>query len=382
MNVLFLTTHLDTGGITSYLLTLSKGMTERGVRVHIASSGGDLADEFSALGAQFLNLNIRTKSELDPRIYRALPLLKRYLRQHAIDMIHTQTRITHVMGACLSRLTGRPHVSTCHGFYKIRLSRRIFPCWGNAVIAISAAVQTHLREDFRVPDDRIALIPSGIDIRMFTPVSVELKAQLRRKYNLGGEPVIGSIARLADVKGHDILIAAMKNILAQMPDVKLIIAGEGKMEGALRSMVKTLGLERNIFFYPVTCKPATILPMLDLFVLPSREEGLGLSIMEAQAAGVPVVASRVGGIPSLIEDGRTGFLIEPGNPAVLAQTIITVLRDKNRLAQIGKAGRNFVRDQCSADTMVEKTLTLYKSRGRFACFGRQAKENRPTKIIL
>ncbi|HBO96642.1 MAG TPA: hypothetical protein DE315_07880 [Candidatus Omnitrophica bacterium] len=364
MNVLFLTTHLNTGGITSYLLTLSKGMIERGVGVHIASGGGDLAADFSALDVRLLNLNIRTKSELDPRIYVVLPSLKRYVQQHAIDIIHTQTRITHVMGACLSRMTGRPHVSTCHGFYKIRLSRRIFPCWGNAVIAISAAVQKHLRDDFNVPDDRIALVPSGIDLRVYAPAAEDLKRQMRRKYNLGSGPVVGIIARLADVKGHDILIEAMRTVHARMPDVKLVIAGEGKMESRLKSLVRISGLEQNILFYPVAHKPAGILPMFDIFILPSREEGLGLSIMEAQAAGVPVVASRVGGIPGLIEDGKTGFLVQPENPGALAQTIIAALHDKNCLARIARAGREFVRGNCSADTMVEKTLTFYKSINR------------------
>lgn len=360
MNVLFLTTHLNTGGITSYLLTLGKGMIERGVRVHIASSGGDMAGEFSARGVQLLNLNIRTKSELNPRIYCALPVLKRYVHQHTVDMIHTQTRITHVMGACLSRLTGRPHVSTCHGFYKTRLSRRIFPCWGNAAIAISAAVQAHLRDDFKMPDDHVALIFNGIDIRVFMPVSPGVKQQLRHKHNLGDEFIIGIIARLADIKGHDILIESMKIIHAQMPDAKLIIAGEGKMEAKLRDMVKVFGLAQNIFFYPVTYKPAAVLPLLDVFVLPSREEGFGLAVLEAQAAGVPVVASRVGGIPSLIEDGKTGFLVEPENSAALAQTILGALRDKDRLAQIAKAGRRSVENNYGADTMVEKTLALYK----------------------
>ncbi len=360
MNVLFLTTHLNTGGITSYLLTLSKGMTERGVRVHIASSGGDMAGEFSALGVQLLDLNIRTKSELDPRIYCALPVLKRYVHQHTVDMIHTQTRITHVMGACLSRMTGRPHVSTCHGFYKTRLSRRIFPCWGDAVIAISKAVQTHLRDDFKMTDDRVALIFNGIDIRVFMPVSPEAKQQLRHKYNLGGEFIVGIIARLADIKGHDILIESMKIIHAHMPDAKLIIAGEGKMETRLKDMAKISGLAQAILFYPVTRKPSEILPLLDVFILPSREEGFGLAILEAQAAGVPVIASRVGGIPDLVEDGKTGSLVAPEDPVALAQTILEALRDKDRLARIAKAGRRSVENNYGADTMVEKTLTLYK----------------------
>ena len=133
------------------------------------------------------------------------------------------------------------------------------------------------------------------------------------------------------------------------------------MEPALREMVRRFGLDQNVFFYPFAYKVSEILPVLDIFVMPSRQEGLGLSIMEAQVSGVPVVASRVGGIPSLIENGKTGFLVEPENPEALAQTIITALRDKNRLAQIAKAGREFVRENCSADMMVEKTLTLYKS---------------------
>lgn len=359
MNALFLTTHLNTGGITSYLLTLCRGMIERGARVHIASSGGDMAGAFSEMGARLLDLNIRTKSELDPRIYCALPLLRHYVRRQAVDIIHAQTRITQVMGACLSRLTGRPYVSTCHGFFKIRLSRRLLPCWGSAVIAISAAVQEHLIEDFKIPGERVRLIPSGIDIRKYAPADPQSRLQLRRRYHLGKEPVFGIIARLSDVKGHDILIEAMRTVHAQIPDAKLLIAGEGKMEGRLKAMVKTFSLEGNVFFYPLTYQSSEIFPVLDIFVMPSRQEGLGLSIMEAQASGVPVIASKVGGIPSLIENGVTGFLVNPEDPQMLADAVIGALRDRERLADIGNAGREFIRNNHSADTMVEKTLALY-----------------------
>ncbi len=172
---------------------------------------------------------------------------------------------------------------------------------------------------------------------------------------------MGIIARLSEVKGQDILIKAMKIVHEQITDAKLIIAGEGRTEPLLRKMVKESKLERNILFYPLTNKTAEILPLLDIFVMPSRQEGLGISIMEAQATGVPVIASRVGGIPSLIQDGKTGFLVEPENFAALAQTILTALRDQDRLAQVASAGREFIRNNYSADTMVEKTLTLYKS---------------------
>ena len=361
MNVLFLTTHLNTGGITSYLFMLSKGMIERGVHVHIASSGGDMSGEFSALGVKLLKLNIQTKSELDPRIYYALLVLNQYVRQHDINMIHAQTRITQVMGFWLATMTGCSFVSTCHGFFKKRLSRQMLPCWGNAVVAISSAVQKHLQNDFLVEDDRISLIPSGIDIRMYPAVDSMIRYQIRRKYGLGEEPVVGIIARLSEVKGQDILIEAMKLVREQFVDAKLIIAGTGKTEPILREMVKRASLEQNVLFYPPTSKAVEILPALDIFVMPSRQEGLGLSIMEAQATGVPVIASRVGGIPSLIDDGKTGFLVEPEDPVALAQAIIKALRDRNRLTLIAKVSREFARENYSWDRMVEKTLTLYKS---------------------
>ena len=360
MNVLFLTTHLNAGGITSYLLTLAQGMRQRGIEVHLVSSGGRREEEFSSLGVRLSSLDIRTKSELDFRIYKVLPRLRRYMEQHHIDILHAQTRITQVMGQLLKSMTGRPYVSTCHGFFQGRLSRRLFPCWGDAVIAISEAVCHHLVSDFHIDEGRVVLIKSGVDLRAYAPADEETKRQLRRKYHLGEGQVIGNIARLSDVKGQDILIAALPTVVAQMPDVKLLIAGEGKMEKTLKAMVKTFHVERHVLFCPLVNKTAELLSVLDVFVMPSRQEGLGRSIMEAQAAGLPVIASNVGGIPSLIEHGKTGILIEPESPSVLARDLMELLGDEKRLREMGNAGREFALQHYGADTMVDKTLSLYR----------------------
>jgi len=129
MNILFLTTHLNVGGITSYLLTLTKGLIKQGHGVFLASSSGEMLEAFQSLGVEHLKLNISTKSELDPRIYLALGRLRRFIKQKDIHVVHTQTRVTQVMGFCLGRITEIPYLSTCHGFFKPRLSRKIFPCW-------------------------------------------------------------------------------------------------------------------------------------------------------------------------------------------------------------------------------------------------------------
>ncbi len=359
MNVLFLTTHLNGGGITSYILTLAQGMCRKGLGVHVASSAGNRMVDFKSCGAHHLLLNIQTKSELSPKIYMALPELSRYVHQQAIDIIHTQTRVTQVMGTWLSIMTGRPHVTTCHGFFKRRLLRKLFPCWGKASIAISHAVADHLRCDWGVVEQGIQLIPSGIDLNQYVPITPAEKKEIRRKYNLGDSPIIGIIARLSEVKGQDILIEAMRTVVKEFATTKLLIVGRGKTEKSLQGLVKAAGLENQVFFYPVVHTTVAMLSMLDIFIMSSRQEGLGIAIMEAQAMGLPVIASKVGGIPSLIQDGKTGVLVEPEQPRALAKAIIGLLQDPNRREALGKAAREFIqRDHC-ATTMVNDTLALY-----------------------
>lgn len=360
MNVLFLTTHLNTGGITSYLLTLTKELSRRGFQIHIVSSGGNMQEVFSSCGAKLLCLDIRTKSELSFKVYRAVWTLRRYIRENQIDLMHAHTRVTQVAAQFLKILTARPYVTTCHGFFKTRVSRRIFPFWGDAVIAISEAVRDHLTRDFGVAPERVVLIKSGVDLEMFPHIDENARRERRKTYGFGGELLIGTIARLSEVKGQDILIRAMKIVAGEMPDVKLLIVGQGKTEVHLKAMVESLGLGDRVLFYPVVDKTFEILSMLDVFVMPSRQEGLGLSVMEAQAAGVAVAASNVGGIPSLIENGRTGVLVPSEDASELARAILDLLRDPDRRRVLGSAAREFIRRYHSSQGMAQETAEVYQ----------------------
>ena len=361
MNILILTTHFNTGGITSYILTLTKGLQEKGHKVYVTTSGGNLVEELLTTGAEHREVNIRTKSELNPKIYFALISLCQLIKEKNIDIVHTHTRITQVMGTLLSKITKKSHVTTCHGFFKRRLARRIFPCWGDCAIAISEAVQNHLINDFGVDTKKVFLIHSGLDLTKFEPVSEEVKKQKRREFNLNDGPVIGIIARLSDIKGHDILILAMKRVVEKIPNANLLIVGEGKFEDYLKKMVHDFHLKNNVRFYPVVNRTAEILSLLDIFVMPSLQEGLGLAVMEAQAMGLPVIASRVGGIPRLIKDGETGLLVVPQDVIGLSEAILFFLNDKTKAQQIGENARKFIHNEFSADKMVEKTLQVYQS---------------------
>lgn len=311
------------------------------------------------MGVNVHTLDIKTKSELSLKIYKSVKPIQKIIDDHKIEIIHAQTRITQILAQILCRRTNRIFVATCHGFFKLRWLRRIFPCWGDHTIAISPAVYQHLVEDFKVPGDQVALIANGIDLDNFHKADDQERAESRKNLNLKAEPVIGIIARLSDVKGIDILISALPRVISKFPDVKLLVLGEGREEVPLKKLVQDLGLGERVFFYPsVTNMPGT-LSAFDVFVMPSRQEGLGLSVMEAQACGCCVVGSRVGGIPSLIEDGQTGFLFEPENMDDLAEKITMALADRERSKKIGEKARHFIMNNFSSDTMVEKTINLY-----------------------
>src|SRR3989338_7277652 len=360
MNILLLTSHFDTGGITSYVTTLSAGLYRAGHRVIVVSAGGDAVGVLEKTGARHVRMDIRVKSEAHPKIYLGLPRLAALIRADDIDIIHAQTRVTQVMAFWLSRMTGKPFVSTCHGFFKPRWFRKVFSCWGQGVIAISRGVREHLIKDFNVNPDSVHLVPNGIDMSCYPFTDEVLRRQKRVQWSVDGSPVIGIIARLSDVKGIDVLIRAMPSVVASFPRVWLMIVGQGPQENDLRMLVDQLGLEKSVDFRSTVQSTADILPAFDVFVMPSLQEGLGLSVMEAMAAGISVVASNVGGLPDLVKDGQTGFLTPVGDSAALGKRINAMLGDPVRALNMARAARTLMEKEFSAERMVEGTIKVYE----------------------
>ena len=146
MNILQLSTHLDIGGIGSYVVRTAGCLARKGHKVVVVSSGGSMAGELSGQGITHIKLNIRTKSELSPKLLFVLPRLLSIIRENNIQVIHAHTRVTQVLGCIASRLSGIPYVATCHGFFKLRASRRVFKCWGDKTIAISDVPKGFFKE--------------------------------------------------------------------------------------------------------------------------------------------------------------------------------------------------------------------------------------------
>ena len=371
MKILFLTTHFNTGGITSYILTLGEALVKSGHQVWVASSGGNCVPRLEAAGIRHVIINIRTKSEVSPKLWLSFGPLKGLVRKEGIDIIHAQTRVTQVLGSFLSRLTGVAMVTTCHGFFRPRWFRKIFPCWGAAVIAISKPVAHHLSADLGVAQDQVHLIANGIDLDRFVMTNDQMRWSARQKMDMGdtpligiNTPLIGVVARLSNVKGIDVLIRAMPLVITEVPSANLLVAGQGPQEAALKKLTQDLRLTAHIHFKSTTDQTQDLLCAFDVFVMPSLMEGLGLSVMEAQACGIPVVASRIGGLVDLIEDGESGYLVAVNDPAALADRIIEVLRNPKPSKIMAQQARLNIEQHFSIERMLKETLQIYEQYSR------------------
>lgn len=359
MNILLLTTHLNTGGISSYCLTLARGLKARGHEVYLACAGGELIATLKETGVIYIPIPIRTKAEINPKIIISLWKLRRFIRKHNIELVHANTRVTQVLASLIQKYTGVSYISTCHGFFKRRLFRRIFPCWGKKIIAISEQVKGHLISDFGIREADIRIVHNGIDLERFRRATSEERRAARENLALAEGPVIGIIARLSDVKGHLYLIEAMKEVIEKVPAAQLVIAGEGRMKPQLISLACRLKIGKNVRFVPNLADTRQVLWALDLFVLPSLKEGLGLALMEAMSVGLAVVGSDVGGIRTLIQHESSGMLVTPADSRSLAGAILALLGDKQKRELFGNQARQFIQQNFSQNRMAEETERVY-----------------------
>lgn len=363
MKILHLTTHLNSGGITQYILSVGTAFHKKGHEIFVASSGGEMEEEYGEEGLHHQIFPIRTKSELSPKIYRALPALIRWIKQEKIDILHAHTRVTQVMAAWIRWLTKIPFVTTCHGFYKPRLGRRLLPAWGERVVAISEPVGHHLRETFHVPAERIRIVYNGIDLPGFVDrFSKHEPGAVRTKYRIPPQAfVVGSTARLVPDKGHEYLIRAVKELEHTIQNLCLIIVGDGKYRKYLEALTENLNIKDRVTFTGNLKDVSEPLAAMDVFILPAIwREGFGLSIAEAMACQKPVIVTNIWALNTLIQNRVNGILVEPRNVQDLAEAIRHLVRDVSFREGIALAGQRTAECQFSLDRMVEELEDVYE----------------------
>ncbi len=269
--------------------------------------------------------------------------LRRLLRRERAGVVVTFFRDANLVGTAAARLAGVPVVSTRRnlGYWQtpgeIRLLRILNR--GAALIAVNAeAVRTHTLRSEGVSSGRVRVVPNAVDLERFRPVSAAERAARRERLGLPGDGVLlGCVANLRPVKGHDVLLRAFAAM--DTGPARLALAGTGELEGALRRRSGELGVADRVHFLGSRGDVPALLSAFDLVVSASLSEGLSNAILEAMAAGLPVVATAVGGNPELVVPGETGELVPAEDPPALARALAGLVADREGRERRGREGR-------------------------------------------
>jgi len=337
------------GGQNQVVLTAA-GMARRGHDVLVAARGGGVL----AGRARGEGLDVRELPFAGDFAPAALAGLRRLARSFRPDVVHVHD--PHAAAAALA-LPARARLVASR-----RVDFRLRGPWSRwkygrcaRVIAVSRAVADVLREGGLDPA-RVRVVYEGVPDRAPRAGGAEALAALGVPR---GAPVVGNVAALTGHKDHATLLEAAALVRAEVPDLRLVIAGEGDLAPALRDQARRLGLEAAVVFAGFRDDLDVLIPALDVFCLSSRMEGLGTSLLDAMCYGRAVVATAAGGIAEAVEDGVTGRLVPPGDAPALARALVDVLGGTDRRAEMGAAGRRRFLERFTAERMVEGTLAVY-----------------------
>jgi len=298
----------------------------------------------------------------------ALLRLTRFLRRQRVDVLHTHLFEPSVIGLLAGRLAGTPlrlmtrHYSDyhtrIHKRWHVRLDR-LCTAICHEVIAVSRHTAEHLVKVEGAPPRKVQVILNGIDFERATP-SEGARARVREELGVGEADLVLMVARLHPEKGHEYLFQALPEMRrrAHRP-FRVLLAGAGPFESAYRARVQELGCGDLVRFLGFRTDIPDLMSAADILVLPSMAEAFGLVLAEALYVGVPVVATRVGGIPEIVADGVDGLLVPSADAAALAGAIIALLNDPAKRAALAGRGRTKVEQEFSFERMVRAYEDLY-----------------------
>lgn len=212
------------------------------------------------------------------------------------------------------------------------------------VITITDFTRKYLIENYKIPEDEITLIYQGTDITSFKPGS-HIFEESKRRYLLpdSSYPVVGNVGSFEKRKGQKILIDSFKDVISEFPDAKLMFVGDGPDEELLKARVKEYDLQESVKFFPFTREPQYVYGRIDLLVLSSLyKEGLPNVLLESLAMGIPVIASDIAGIPEIVIEEKTGYLVKPGDKKQLTDSIIKMVSDIEKMREMGRNGIEYV----------------------------------------
>ncbi|MBI5415776.1 MAG: GT4 family glycosyltransferase PelF [Candidatus Omnitrophica bacterium] len=355
MKILQILPELNVGGVETGTVDLAGYLARQGHQSIVVSGGGELVARLEASGTKHYTLPVHKKS-----LWTVLPSIKalrKIILEENVDVVHARSRVPAWIAYFACRKTKAALVTTCHGYYGSRMFSQVMG-WPKLVIVPSEVIGRHMIEHFRVSPGGIRYIPRSVDLERF---NVARAGATGKSFF-----TVVIVGRLTPLKGHTFFLRSMAKVIRAMPNIRVWIIGDapaGKQayKEELRILIKRLGIQEQVEFLGNRRDVPQLLAQADVLVLSTvTQEAFGRVILEAQAAGVPVVATQVGGVVDIIEDGRTGLLVPAKDIDAMAKAVMRVLNDKKTAAQMVLAAREKLEKEFTLEQMASRTVRVYE----------------------
>lgn len=363
--ILFLIDSLGMGGAERLMPTTLAELRRQGFAVRVCAlqtrDGNPLAAALREVG---VDVDLVPLSQL-----RDLPGVARlyaYLRRQPADLVHTQLEWSNILGPPMSRVLGLPSVATLHNTAelagkaarRLRLMQFVLRHLSERIICVCEPLRKDEMTRFGMPPAKVVTLHNGIDLSAFDGTAQSRRRAIRRSFNLPeAAPVMVTVAVLRAQKGISTMIAAMPEILRRVPDAHYLVVGDGPLRAELTAAAAPLG--GRIVFAGLRMDIPAVLQAADLFVLPSLFDPLPTVLMEAMAAGLPIVATAVDGVPEMVTPEMNGVLVPPNAPAALAEACVRLLTAPETARAMGTRGRIVAEERFSASAHAARLGALY-----------------------
>jgi glycosyltransferase involved in cell wall biosynthesis len=341
---------LQTGGLERLLVDFGRyhDSTQYALRFVALDLLGQPADDLKRMGFEVDSMHLSAIGK-----WTLIRRLANLLRRERIDIVHTHNTYAHFYGTAAAKLAGvRTVVNTQHGRgcgerWKDRVLFRSANRWTQRVVGVSEDAARLCRAQDPRSAERIVTILNGIDLNRFT-------------YHGPADTLTAiSVARLSPVKDFPTLLRGVAKARPQIPEFRLQIVGDGQERAKLEQLAAELQITDVVTFLGERSDVPALLKQAGFFVSSSKTEGISLTVLEAMAVGLPVLTTSVGGNPEIVDDSRTGRLVEPLNPDAIATGLVAMCRDRARWREMGEAGRKRVEERFEIRTMIRNYEALY-----------------------
>lgn len=358
------------GGSERQAVQLTKLLHDEGshnIFLATLNARGELLEEVESLGLTHLP-EFRLRSFYDINFANQLRKCVGFIRRNQIDIIHTHDFYTNIFGILAAsaarvrlKISSKRETGGMRGKLQRTTERKIFQ-WSDAIVVNSRAVKDYLLDE-GISARKIQVIYNGVDLDRLSLQGLD-RPGICRRLGLPGEKGINFIPIVANlrhhVKNHPMFIKGAAEVLKSFPETHFVVAGEGELSSEIKRLAGELGIESRVHFIGSCSMIPELLSISYAGILTSRAEGFSNSILEYMASGLPVVATNVGGASEVIEDDRSGFLIDSDDYAALAKKLVWLIEHPERASEMGGRGRAIIAQQFSCDAQLRKTLWMYE----------------------